>query len=258
MAKRYTDTEIWKKQRWFKRLSLEYKLVFFYIKDQCNHAGIYNIDVLSLCEDIGIDTFNLRDFINKCNQDFDKITGEPVERIRFKMLGNSSLWFTIFMRFQYEGKDFKINPAVAAVKSAIEILRGYMVLDEALDKGYITIKEDLDNPYLRVKDKDIDKDIDKENSIRLKKVEFQKMVEEASLKKPGSFTKEILNSFFSYWTEPTKNRTKLKWELQDTWDTARRLGTWRDKDDKFSRNDKKVEPTISHPFIIGQKHNAAG
>lgn len=37
--------------------------------------------------------------------------------------------------------------------------------------------------------------------------------------------KEIL-SFISYWTEPTKNGKKQRWELQETFDVRRRLITW--------------------------------
>lgn len=75
MAKRFGDTDIWKKQRWFRKLSPEYKLAFCYIKDQCDHAGIWNIDCTDLIEDLGITEFSVTDFISKCNIEFDKNTG---------------------------------------------------------------------------------------------------------------------------------------------------------------------------------------
>lgn len=155
MPKRYTDTDIWKKQRWFKRLSVDYKLAFMYIKDQCNHAGIWSVDVLSLCEDIGFESFNLHEFMDMCNRDFDKIDGSPVIKERFILLNNSQLWITSFLRFQYESKDFMINESIPSVKSALEILKGYNILTQALDKGYITLKKGTE----RDKDKDKDKDI---------------------------------------------------------------------------------------------------
>ena len=40
MAKRFTDTEIWEDD-WFYELSVEYKLFWFYLKDNCDHAGIW-------------------------------------------------------------------------------------------------------------------------------------------------------------------------------------------------------------------------
>lgn len=45
---------------------------------------------------------------------------------------------------------------------------------------------------------------------------------------------EEIKKFFLYWTEPNKSRTKLRWELQPTWDTKRRLGTWFRNSIKFS------------------------
>lgn len=44
--------------------------------------------------------------------------------------------------------------------------------------------------------------------------------------------------FCSYWTEPNKSKTKLRWELQPTFDIARRLGTWLRNDSGF--NNKKI------------------
>jgi hypothetical protein len=44
MAKRFTDTEKWKKQ-WFRSLTPEYKCFWIYILDNCNHAGIWDVDI---------------------------------------------------------------------------------------------------------------------------------------------------------------------------------------------------------------------
>ena len=40
------------------------------------------------------------------------------------------------------------------------------------------------------------------------------------------FGKESINEFYNYWTEPNKSNTKLKFEMQPTWDTKRRLQRW--------------------------------
>ena len=36
--------------------------------------------------------------------------------------------------------------------------------------------------------------------------------------------------FFSYWTEPNKSKTKMRFEMQKTWDTKRRLQRWANND----------------------------
>lgn len=37
---------------------------------------------------------------------------------------------------------------------------------------------------------------------------------------------DTLRAFYNYWSEPNKSRTKIKWELEETWDTKRRLDRW--------------------------------
>ena len=43
MAKRFTDTDKWKKG-FIKNLPAKYKLLWLYILDDCNHAGIWDTD----------------------------------------------------------------------------------------------------------------------------------------------------------------------------------------------------------------------
>ena len=45
---------------------------------------------------------------------------------------------------------------------------------------------------------------------------------------------EMLKNFYGYWTEPNKNNTKMRFELEKTWSIERRLETWdkREKDFK--------------------------
>lgn len=43
---------------------------------------------------------------------------------------------------------------------------------------------------------------------------------------PGQMVVRELLKFKAYWTEPTKSGKKEKWELQQTFDVKRRLGTW--------------------------------
>lgn len=48
-------------------------------------------------------------------------------------------------------------------------------------------------------------------------------------------------AFCLYWTEPNLSRTKLRYQMEKTWDTARRLATWASKE----------KPTQSKPAQIG-------
>ena len=40
------------------------------------------------------------------------------------------------------------------------------------------------------------------------------------------YEKKILEGFIDYWTEPNKSKTKMKFELNKTWDTNLRLKNW--------------------------------
>ena len=40
------------------------------------------------------------------------------------------------------------------------------------------------------------------------------------------YGKEMVRAFFDYWTEPNKSQTKMRFELEKTWDLSRRLNTW--------------------------------
>lgn len=122
MPKRFNDTDIWKKQRWFRKLIPEYKLAFLYIIDQCDHAGIWNIDCSDLLDDLGIKTFDLSEFIDAINKEYDKISGIEKVKERLYLLKNNKLWITGFVQFQYEGKDKMIKANNNMVKGALFIL----------------------------------------------------------------------------------------------------------------------------------------
>ena len=46
----------------------------------------------------------------------------------------------------------------------------------------------------------------------------------------------MCQDFSDYWTEPNRSRTKMRFELERTWDLARRLATWSKRDNSFSRH----------------------
>lgn len=47
------------------------------------------------------------------------------------------------------------------------------------------------------------------------------------------YGREFLNDFYLYWTEPTLNNKKLKYELEKTWSLDRRLSTWESNAKKY-------------------------
>ena len=142
MSKRFTDNEIWRKQRWFKKLHPFDKLAFFYIKDECHYSGIWKIDCLDLIEDLGLDDFDLQKFVASINTDYNKVTGKKTIKERIRIIDKNLLWVTGFLQYQYENKAGFINLKAGAVMSAIDYLKKLGLYEEAVEKKYIVFFSD--------------------------------------------------------------------------------------------------------------------
>jgi len=82
-----------------------------------------------------------------------------------------------------------------------------------------------------MENENINKDIIKnEDKIKTKEQEFKNEV--LNFKK---YPVSTLNDFILYWTEPNKSKTRLRYELEKTWDTSRRLAKWAANESKFSK-----------------------
>ena len=53
------------------------------------------------------------------------------------------------------------------------------------------------------------------------------------------YDENTLKDFLSYWTEPNRSKTKLRFELQKTFEVSRRLNTWASNKKKFNNNTEK-------------------
>lgn len=52
------------------------------------------------------------------------------------------------------------------------------------------------------------------------------------------YDKNVLETFIMYWTEPNRSKTKLRYELQPTFDIKRRLATWIKNNSKYETSEK--------------------
>lgn len=125
VAKRFTDTGKWKRQ-WFRALSLEAKVLWQYLIDECDHVGIWVAD------------FELASFQVSFDVDEEKLAKLLGDKI--VKLDTDKYFIPSFFEFQYaDAKDgFK------AKQSALKVLRSWNLLDES--DSLI----DLSNSYLSV------------------------------------------------------------------------------------------------------------
>ncbi len=127
-----TDTDKWKK-RFVRELSPQHKLLWFYILDDCNHAGIWEVDIEVASIRVGFDL---------SHDNLPSSFGEKV--ISFD---NGDKWFIPeFIDFQYG----ELNPNSNVHKSVIALLDKYNL--EGYLKGSQGVQSTLNN---KDKDKDI-------------------------------------------------------------------------------------------------------
>jgi len=132
MAKRMTDTDKWKK-RFLRELKPQHKLLWFYILDDCNHAGIWDVDIEVASIRVGEELI------------YDMLPQAFLDKI--VIFDNGDKWFIPeFLEFQYG----ELNPNSNVHKSVIALLEKYNL--EGYMKGSQGVQSTL-------QDKDKDKDI---------------------------------------------------------------------------------------------------
>jgi hypothetical protein len=147
MAKRFTDTEKWKKP-FIRGLQGPYKLLWLYICDDCDHAGIWQVDLDVAQIRIG-EKINLKDAIESFE---DKII----------IFDKGNKWFIpSFIEFQYPSG---LNPENRSHNSVIILLDKYNLRKK--NKPLISPSEGRkDMDMVMVMDKDMVKDKVKEAKI---------------------------------------------------------------------------------------------
>jgi hypothetical protein len=139
MAKRFTDTDKWKK-KFLRGLQAPYKLLWLYILDECDHAGVWIVD---------FDVARLRLDEDVFEDEALKAFGDKIFKI-----DNGERWLILdFIEFQY-GKLKETNNAHISV---IKTLKKYGIWYE--DK---LVVEELISPSQGAKDMDKEKDKDKD------------------------------------------------------------------------------------------------
>ncbi len=118
----------------------------------------------------------------------------------------------------------------------------YKRLQRLKSQGYIDISSTTKNSLITVvnyKSYQLD---DKPRKKRNLDTVTNKFLMEVSAFKE-LYSVEMLEAFIDYWTEPNKSKTKLRYELQKTFDIARRLKTWSKNESKFGTKKNNVMDT---------------
>ena len=206
MAKRMTDTDKWKK-RFIRELKPKHKLLWLYILDDCNHAGIWEID---------LDVASIRVGEAVGYKDLD-VFGSKI--IMFD--NNEKCFIPDFIEFQYG----ELNPNSNVHKSVISLLSRYNL--EGYMKGTQTPPEPIIDKTAKRFKKPTVEDVSLYCQSRNNFVDAEKFFDFYSSNgwKVGKNAMKDWKAAVRTWEKnSTTEQTKSKVEQSlDTWQEARRM-----------------------------------
>ena len=144
MAKRFVDTEIWNKA-WYQELTLKEKILVKYIFEQCDCAGVWDIN------------FRLASFIIGETVSYEDIENINTKNLLFEIFDNDKIFVIDFIKFQYGTLSENCKPH----KPIIEKLKKYNLF-ERVSKGY---PKGMDTLEEKEKEQLIEKEKDKEIKV---------------------------------------------------------------------------------------------
>lgn len=170
MAKRFTDNQKWSKS-WFMDLTLEEKLLWVYMTDSCDHAGIWEVNWKLTSFMVGFQVIKLPKAFEK----------------QVKALKSNKYWIKDFCEFQYN----KLTPSNNAHKSVINRLNKYNI--------NLGAAQPLTSPSQGVKDKDKDKVKDKvKKDVRFKSPSLDEIINYFKKMKYPDYKNQAEKFFYFY------------------------------------------------------------
>ena len=87
----------------------------------------------------------------------------------------------------------------------------------------------------------------------------EKEFKEEVLSYSNEYDDLMLKDFFLYWSEWNKSKTKMRWQMEKTWQTSRRIGTWfnRSKDFKKTVATGRNPKSENAPAGYGERSSTA-
>jgi len=163
MSKRFHDTDIWEED-WFIALPKDYRDFWFFIKDKCDHGGIWrpNMATFNKLYECSVSLAEALKLFNRDCKENEK---------RIEVLKNGRWFLTGFIPFQY-GESLNLTNRLhrsiyelliinevnlTSIRPQIEVIQGPMIMgakdkekDKEIKKGIVKGKQDLsDEEFLK-------------------------------------------------------------------------------------------------------------
>lgn len=153
-------------------------------------------------------------------------------------------------RWEKELEEGKVKQKIAsAIKTDSKAMANASEINGRVEYSKVNTKEILSSESIK-----------KAESLEARKAEQRKKLDAAKAatsKRQKEFYnslrpyverygKDMIRAFYDYWTEPNRSGSKMKFELQRTWDLALRLGTWANREPIYGKTKETIQagPTI--------------
>ncbi len=130
--------------------------------------------------------------------------------------------------------EYVVDYLVSEHKNEVIAYKNEVIDDRSTQsKVKVKRKKTKENSTIVEKKKPKDKDAAKAATLARKDSFYQSLIPFV-----GKYPKEMIRAFFDYWSELNKSETKMRFEQQPTWEVAKRLATWANKEKTYgnSRN----------------------
>ena len=234
MAYRYTNTEKWG-DAWFTSLKPLDMLLFLYLVDNCDIAGFIEVNYKRWATDLNSTTEKIQGACKGLARGLKISNDESCFYVRnflkhqknLPLNENNKAHLGILKRFELYSQKFEIEDINEFITSPLEGAKKGLPSPTGNGNGN---GNGIGNGIGK---------IEKEGNFENSKTQFSEMLKDFE----ADYKSEMLLDFFEYWTEPNKPKTKCRYELEKTWDTARRLATWAKNQKQFSSSETISEAT---------------
>ena len=161
------------------------------------------------------------DYVNDLNPKSDRLTELLFEPIKQNLKRDLKKWESILCKRSDAGKISAEKRKQNQHKSThVKSVKQTSTNPTVIVNDIVTVNENVN-------------DIKEKNIVKIQEKFYQSLTPFLD-----KFNKVEIRKFYDYWSEPNKSKTKIKWQLEKTWDTNKRLARW--------TNNKFNEKTITN------------
>lgn len=186
MSRRYTDTDKWKDE-WYVSLTNDYRIIWQYFLDNCNHAGIAKQ---------GVAIMNMF-----CRSEITE--EELLDVFRDRIIKINHIYFLPkFIKYQYPSGLNSFKPAIVSVVKELYEHELIELVNELYGDSYVMIAESFQNHCQMIKrqdNKNKDDELkplktDDNNEIRKEIIEHLNLIAKKKYRTNSDATKRVLNA----------------------------------------------------------------